>query len=139
MLHDVISASNVVADETDVYFVQNREDNGPSAVLYKVPLDANDITLTDANIWNLLPIRDGERYWAIDLFCRNPDCTCSSSVINFYRLDYGEPRLTGEVIGHRDRCRRAGSFQRATASSSLMFDSASSTTCGPTSAYPTSC
>lgn len=48
--------------------------------------------------WDLLPIRDGERYWAIDLYCRNPDCTCTSSVITFYRLDDGEPLLIGEVV-----------------------------------------
>lgn len=48
--------------------------------------------------WDLLPIRDGERYWAVDLYCRNADCTCTSSVINFYRLDDGEPQLIGEVV-----------------------------------------
>ncbi len=48
--------------------------------------------------WDLLPIHDDERYWAVDLYCRNPDCTCTSSVINVYRLDDCEPQLIGEVV-----------------------------------------
>nr|MBA3376549.1 hypothetical protein [Actinomycetota bacterium] len=47
--------------------------------------------------WDLVPIHDGERYWAVDLYCRNPDCTCTSSVINFYDTD-DESRLVGEVV-----------------------------------------
>ena len=47
--------------------------------------------------WDLVPIHDGERYWAVDLYCRNPDCTCTSSVINFYDMD-NESRLVGEVV-----------------------------------------
>jgi hypothetical protein len=48
--------------------------------------------------WDLVPSHDGERYWAVDLYCRNPDCTCTSSVINFYSLDDEELRLLGEVV-----------------------------------------
>jgi hypothetical protein len=48
--------------------------------------------------WDLLPIHAGERYWAVDLYCRNPDCTCTSSVINVYRLDDDDTRLVGEVV-----------------------------------------
>jgi hypothetical protein len=48
--------------------------------------------------WDLIPIRDGERYWAVDLYCRNPDCSCSSSAIQFYQLDHGDPQRVGEVV-----------------------------------------
>jgi hypothetical protein len=51
--------------------------------------------------WDLVPFHDGERYWAVDLYCRNPDCTCTSSVINFYRLENDDDRevqLIGEVV-----------------------------------------
>lgn len=37
--------------------------------------------------WDLLPVCDGQRYWAVDLYCRNPDCTCTSSVIRFHRVE----------------------------------------------------
>jgi len=47
--------------------------------------------------WDLVPVEDGEEYWAVDLYCRNPDCDCASSVILFYRLDDDPPRLVGEV------------------------------------------
>lgn len=47
--------------------------------------------------WDLVPIHDGKQYWAVDLYCRNPDCTCTSSVINFYDME-SESRLVGEVV-----------------------------------------
>jgi len=47
--------------------------------------------------WDLVPIEDGEEYWAVDLYCRNPDCDCASSVILFYRLEDDPPSLVGEV------------------------------------------
>jgi hypothetical protein len=70
--------------------------------------------------WDLLPIRDGERYWALDLYCRNPDCTCSSSVINFYRLDDGAPRLIGEVVV--DYAERDIEFQASNETVDELFD-----------------
>lgn len=48
--------------------------------------------------WDLLPVCDGERYWAVDLYCRNPDCTCTSSVIRFHRVeDDASTTFAGEV------------------------------------------
>ena len=48
--------------------------------------------------WDLLPVCDGERYWAVDLYCRNPDCTCTSSVIRFHRVeDDATTTFAGEV------------------------------------------
>jgi hypothetical protein len=37
--------------------------------------------------WDLLPVCEGQRYWAVDLYCRNPECTCTSSVIRFHRVE----------------------------------------------------
>lgn len=50
--------------------------------------------------WDLLPLHDDDdRYWAVDLYCSNPSCTCSSSIITFHRLDdTGKPPLVGEVV-----------------------------------------
>ena len=75
--------------------------------------------------WDLLPTRDGERYWALDLYCRNPDCTCSSSVINFYRLDDGAPRLIGEVVV--DYAERDIEFQPNNETVDELFDALWST------------
>lgn len=70
--------------------------------------------------WDLLPLRDGSRYWALDLYCRNPDCTCSSSVINFYRLDDGAPRLIGGVVV--DYAERDIEFQPSNEAVDELFD-----------------
>ena len=75
--------------------------------------------------WDLLPTRDGERYWALDLYCRNPDCTCSSSVINCYRLDDGAPRLIGEVVV--DYAERDIEFQPNNETVDELFDALWST------------
>lgn len=40
--------------------------------------------------WDLLPVCDDERYWAVDLYCRNPDCSCTTSVIRFHRVEDDE-------------------------------------------------
>jgi hypothetical protein len=48
--------------------------------------------------WDLLPVCDGERYWAVDLYCRNPDCSCTSSIIRFHRVEDDETTtFVGEV------------------------------------------
>jgi hypothetical protein len=48
--------------------------------------------------WDLLLLHDGDQYWAVDLYCRNPDCDCTSSVIYFYRVDDDdEVHRVGEV------------------------------------------
>ena len=71
--------------------------------------------------WDLLPLRDDERYWALDLYCRNPDCTCASSVINFYRLDDGAPpQLIGEVVV--DYAERDIEFQPSNEAVDELFD-----------------
>lgn len=48
--------------------------------------------------WDLLPVHDGERYWAVDLYCRNPECTCASSVIKFFEFGEAQPKPVGEVV-----------------------------------------
>lgn len=70
--------------------------------------------------WDLVAIHDGERYWAVDLYCRNANCACSSSVINFYRMDAGEPRLVGEV--GVDYAERDIEFQPSNDSVDAIFD-----------------
>jgi len=60
--------------------------------------------------WDLLPVCDGQRYWAIDLYCRNPSCDCSSSVIQFHRVDGNSTTFVGEVtVDYTDNLPRAKS------------------------------
>ena len=49
--------------------------------------------------WDLLVQYDGQTYWAIDLHCLNPACSCAHIVVQFHRIespkaeDVGDARL----------------------------------------------
>jgi len=47
--------------------------------------------------WDLLIQHGGHTYWAMDLHCPNPACTCVEIVVNFENVDARETRLVGEA------------------------------------------
>lgn len=39
--------------------------------------------------WDLVVTVGGTPYWAVDLYCPNPQCTCSDVAVSFYQLETG--------------------------------------------------
>lgn len=49
--------------------------------------------------WDLVVMHEGDPYWAVDLYCHNPQCTCAEVTISFYKLATGanSPPYVGEA------------------------------------------
>lgn len=52
--------------------------------------------------WDLLVADDGHSYWAVDLHCLNPTCTCEDVVVQLYDIAEASS-LVGEIRRHRHR------------------------------------
>lgn len=66
--------------------------------------------------WDLIFYREGMPYWAVDLYCHNPQCTCTDVTVSFYeigtskrdsvgrlRLDVADDDGALRIVGEVDR------------------------------------
>jgi len=47
--------------------------------------------------WDLVVTREDVPYWAMDLYCHNPQCTCTDVTVIFYELKSGTQDSAGRV------------------------------------------
>jgi transposase-like protein len=47
--------------------------------------------------WDLVVHREGVPYWAVDLYCHNPQCTCTDVTVSFYELESGQRGSVGRL------------------------------------------
>jgi hypothetical protein len=47
--------------------------------------------------WDLVVTREGVPYWAVDLYCHNPRCTCTVVTVSFYELETGTQGVAGRI------------------------------------------
>jgi hypothetical protein len=47
--------------------------------------------------WDLVVHREGVPYWAVDLYCHNPQCTCTDVTVSLYELETGKRGSVGRL------------------------------------------
>ncbi len=58
--------------------------------------------------WDLVVTIEGAPYWAVDLYCHNPQCTCTDVTVSFYQLENGAKPPPSLGVAEPPRCGTVG-------------------------------